>query len=160
MEVDMPDDDDGLFDVVATVRDKADDTYELAKLCIAEATQEQNDGRRIAGWEDTVRDYDAAWGKHPARAKRSGHKNKSGRFSLLREVVRFNDGSAMSLGDMTLELVRKMKVEYGGRERSNAAGRKMAEALDREMVAAKAEKVSDLGEEKVRDLQVKAKYRV
>lgn len=150
----------GVLGVVEEVRRELPDasTREVAEACVARADEETNAQVLLEGWADRVGVFDADWSAK--LTVRSGHQNKSGRFSLLSQIVHFNSGAQIRLADMTAESLAVMQHEYEVRVQRNAAGVEMARLLVAALLEAKVERVAELGEERVAAIQRRAGFRV
>lgn len=156
-----------LHELVGEIYEQGKTTRDIAEAAAAAATEQQNHEAAIQGWQDVIRNYERSlWRKQSVR---SGHNNDSGRFSdaaalpdrgILGKTVRLNDGTSCAVGELTSDLLERLKAEYGDRKRHNASGEKFFGLLHRELRAAKKTHASELGEERVEKLQTQAGYRV
>lgn len=161
-----------LSSLIAEIHEDGLTTRQIAEAAYAAADEESNREAALRGWADEVLRWEAARWSRPdsvaETAARSGHNNRSGRYSqsasrpdagLFGLFVRTNDGASYKLGDLTADLCRTLRAEYGQRKSRNAAGEKFFAELEKALAKDGKETVAQLGAERVEAMRRKAGYR-
>jgi hypothetical protein len=135
------------FDLIATSRSRVNPTTteHIAETAIRHAAPDLDDYARFIGWKFLVK-LQEDQSRAEYRPTRSGHKNRSGRYSFFQTPWRIGD-LAKPLGEMNLAELKTVIAGYLQRAEESTAEANRLQAIANAMVAEGVELVKDLDED-------------